>query len=203
LKGVAKQVLGIDIDRIKDLAGLHKKYKFASLSDKELLWGNVRVSDWTRDRISTEQCFYGCIDTEIIIRSMRVAMLVELGMRSFESVPETITFDHFVGWWDWAVDQRVDSSLLQKVEANINEMVVNPNKRVGDTGNHWLKHIRGRRFSLPCTQGVIESREAMAERGVRSRRAALGVMRSQEWLASDQRRQVEISRRNRMRKVRK
>jgi hypothetical protein len=46
---VAKKVLGIDIDCLKDLAGLHKKYKFASLSNKELLWGNVRVSDWTRE----------------------------------------------------------------------------------------------------------------------------------------------------------
>ena len=89
------------------------------------------------------------------------------------------------------------------MEANIKEMVVNPNKRVGDTSNHWLRHIRGQRFALPCTQGVIESREAMAERGERSRRGALGVLRSQEWLERDQRRQVEMSRRNRMRKVSK
>jgi hypothetical protein len=138
---------------------------------------------------------------EIIIRSMRVAMLVELGMRSFESVPEMITFDHFMGWWDWAVDQRVDSSLLQKVGASNNDLGMNPNKRVSDTSNHWLKHSRGRMFSLACDQGLIESREEMAERVLRSREGAMGGMRTQEWLRRDKGRQWEISRRNRMKKV--
>jgi hypothetical protein len=42
-------------------------------------------------------------------------MLAELGMRLYESVPEDITFEHFVGWWSWAVDMRADLALLLKL----------------------------------------------------------------------------------------
>jgi hypothetical protein len=201
LKGVAKNVLGVNIDRLKDLAGLHKDHEFELMTDKELVWGKVRVSDWTRERITTEQCYYACLDTEIIIRSMSVAMKMELRMRSFDMVPEVITFDSFMGWWDWAVDQRVNSSLLQKVGASNNDLRMNPNKRVSDTSNHWLKHSRGRRFSVACDEGLVESRVEMAERGLRSRRGAMGGMRTQEWLRKDKGRQWEISKRNRMKKV--
>ena len=66
-----------------------------------------------------------------------------------------------------------------------------------------MTHVRGRRFALSCKQEVLESREAMAERGERLRRGALsfspGVTRSQEWLGRDKKRQTEILRRKRMR----
>ena len=125
----------------------------------------MRVSDWAKDRISTDQVYYSCLDTEVTIGAFRVVMVMELGMRSYESVPEQVSFDHFLEWWGWAVNMRVDLGMLQRVEANTREIVVNPNKKAEVTSNHWLTHVRGRRFAKACNQEVLESREVRAERG--------------------------------------
>ena len=96
LKGVARAVLGVDIDRIKNLASLHMKNSFTQMTDKELLFGKVRVSDWAKENISSDQAFYGCLDTEVTLRAIRIAMWLELGMRSYESCLGEVDFDKFL-----------------------------------------------------------------------------------------------------------
>ena len=59
LNGVAREVVGVDIDRIKNLAMLHKRNSFDKMTDKELVFGKVQVSDWAREKISSDQAYYG------------------------------------------------------------------------------------------------------------------------------------------------
>ena len=58
LKVLAKVFFGVNVARIKELAGIHRKNMFDKMSDLELEYGKTRVSDWVSMRISAEQAFY-------------------------------------------------------------------------------------------------------------------------------------------------
>ena len=57
LKVLTRVILGVDVDRIKNLAALHSSNKFEKMTDQELEHGKVRVSDWTKSEISVGQAF--------------------------------------------------------------------------------------------------------------------------------------------------
>jgi hypothetical protein len=199
LKVLAKVMLGCDVSRIKELAGLHASSKFETMTLTELRFGNTRVSNWTSNKLTAEQAWYATLDTEILIRTTMVGVWLECVLRTFKQLPKSMNMETILEWWDWAKDFYVDSATLQQAKSTAQGKTKNPGSKVLDGTNHFFTHHRGQRFSRMCDPEELVGWNEMIEKGEIYRRNVLvdrnGCRRSDTWWWLDRKRRAEIQRR--------
>ena len=198
IKPLTKTILGLDIDRVKELAGLHKQCRFTDMTLRELMYGHVLVSNWCIKDLEFYQCIYAVMDSEIYLRIILFAAYLEVELRPYEMLEGKVTLKDVFGWWSWARNKTSNAGVLQRA-GNIN---TKENKKVDDPTENFLHHNRGKFYATDIEVEPRLSEEDALLLGARSRKMLLrnkdGRLKSEVWLEGfDWRRKAEVMRRKR------
>ena len=162
--------MGLNIDRLKDLATLHKKCKFSEMTDQEVKYGHVRVSQWHLPDLQFFQVLYAVLDSEIYMRTIIYAAFLEVSIKPYEMMPEgEIDLNVVLGWWTWAKNRTFDQKQLAR-NADPNASL---SKRVDDSYESFSYHIRGKLFSVEVEAEKSLSPEDALKRGSMRREQAV------------------------------
>ena len=77
--------------------------------------------------LSVRQALYTVYDSEVLVRSFFMAIMLEVRLRGFVELGEVdLTLEVVLGWWKWAVNCELDTKLAQKArvteEGNVRKL---------------------------------------------------------------------------------
>lgn len=197
IKVLTKTCLGIDIDRIKELAGMHKKCLFKDMTLKELQYGHVRVSNWFSKHLEFFQIIYAVMDSEIYLRIILIAAFLEVKLRPLDLLKGNLTLQDVFGWWSWARNQTSDAGVLQRA-SNTN---AREHKQVQDPKENFLHHNRGKFYATGIEVEPTMSVEDALLLGATRRELLIrnkdGTLKSEVWAEGcERRRKAELRKRH-------